>query len=64
MALYGIDTLPLVHKLKEEATQVWYADDDSAGGKASNLKKWWDSLISHGPALGYFPNPAKTWVIV
>ena len=63
MAMYAIATIPLICKLKSEATQIWYADDAAAGGKAQNLKKWWQSLITHGPALGYYPNPSKTWII-
>ena len=63
MAMYAIATLPLVHKLKNEAVQIWYADDAAAGGKSQQLKRWWDCLTIHGPTFGYFPNPCKTWII-
>ena len=45
-------------------TQVWYADDASARGKTSDLRVWWDSLVSCGPHFGYNPNPCKTWLVV
>jgi len=64
MAMYAIGTLPLIHKLQGNVTQVWYADDASAGGKTLNLRVWWDSLVSCGPHFGYNPNPCKTWLVV
>ena len=64
MAMYAIGTLPLIHKLQADVTQAWYADDASAGGKTSDLRVWWDSLVSSGPHFGYNPNPHKTWLVV
>ena len=31
MGMYALGTLPLIHKLVHLASQVWYADDASAG---------------------------------
>jgi len=64
MAMYAIGILPLIHKLQGSVTQVWYADDASARGKTSDLRVWWDSLVSCGPHFGYNPNPCKTWLVV
>ena len=64
MAIYAIGTLPLILKLHGCVTQVWYADDASAGGRTSDLRVWWDSLVSYGPHFGYNPNPCKTWLVV
>ena len=64
MAMYGIGTLPLIHKLRENVTQCWYADDASAGGKLQHLRDWWEMVESMGPQFGYHPNPVKTWLIV
>ena len=61
MAMYA---LPLIRKLHGNVTQVWYADDASAGGRTSDLCVWWDSLVSYGPRFGYNPNPCKTWLVV
>ena len=43
---------------------MWYADDAAAGGNLKPLHKFWDTLVQHGPAYGYFPKPSKTFVIV
>ena len=65
MAMYASGMLPLVHKLKATwHMQVWFADDASAGGGASNLREWWDRLQSTRPLFGYHPNPSKTWLVV
>ena len=64
MAMYGLAVLPLVKQLAGEAKQVWFADDATSGGKLQQLKWWWDKLNKVGPAFGYFPNAAKTWLVV
>ena len=64
MAMYGIGTLPLIHRLQGPVAQVWYADDASAGGSVTGLQRWWDMLQSSGPLFGYYPIPSKTWLIV
>ena len=30
----------------------------------SALKQWWDLLLLLGPQYGYFPNGAKSWLVV
>ena len=64
MVMYAIGTLPLIHRLQGPVAQVWYADDASAGGCATGLRRWWDVLQSSGPLFGYYPNPRKTCLIV
>ena len=64
MAMYTVGTLPLICKLHGDVTQVWYADDAFAGGRTSDLRVWWDSLVSYGPHFGYNPNICKTWLVV
>ena len=69
MAMYAIGTRPLIdilHETTDPSTcqQVWYADDSSAGGKMSEIKKWWDILNEAGPKFGYFPKPSKTILIL
>lgn len=65
MAMYAIGITPLIHQLTEnDVTQAWFADDATAGGELSKLRKWWDQLACRGPDYGYFPNAAKTWLIV
>ena len=65
MAMYAISTIPLIQSLKTDTvTQVWYADDASAGGSLLKLRQWWDKLTSFGPDFGYFPNASKSWLVV
>ena len=44
MVMYAIGTLPLIHRLQGPVAQVWYADDASAGGCVTGLRRWWDVL--------------------
>ena len=65
MAMYAIAITPLIHRLEDQATnQVWFADDDTAGGRLTHLRGWWDRVVDIGPDYGYNPNAAKTWLIV
>ena len=61
--MYAIATLPLIRRLPNPVTQVWYADDAAASGSLNNLRYWWDELQKVGPRYGYFPNPKKSWLI-
>ena len=61
MAIYAISLKPLVLRLNDQnAKQVWFADDVSAGGKLDSLKQWWEKLRTEGPEFGYNPNLNKT----
>ena len=64
MAMYALALVPLVNELHGICKQVWFADDGTGADKLDALRKWWDMLLEKGPAYGYFPKPAKTWLIV
>ena len=66
MAMFAIATILLIHRLKESssASQVWFADDATAGGELRSLKEWWDELEQIGPDFGYFADASKSWLIV
>ena len=64
MAMYAIATVPLIHRLQQRVTQVWFADDATAGGKLLDLRGWWDQLVSCGEDYGYSANASKTWLVV
>ena len=72
MAMYALSAVPLINKCQSvlstdnhpRAVQVWYADDAAAGGNLKPLRKFWDTLVQHGPAYGYFPKPSKTHLVV
>ena len=63
MPMYAIAMIPLICRLNESITQVWYADDAFACGRLSDLRLWWDQLCREGPGFGYFPNASKTWLV-
>ena len=63
MPMYGLATIPLIRRLDGLCKQIWYADDSAAIGTVEQLHAWWNRLATEGPAFGYFPNPAKTWLV-
>ncbi len=60
MPMYALATIPLIKKLEGNYKQIWYADDATAVGKITELRKWWDKLTTAGPGYGYFPKASKT----
>jgi len=63
MPIYAVATIPLLLKLPDFVTQVWYADDATALGSVSSLREWWDVMARVGPQHGYYSNAAKTWIL-
>ena len=67
MAMYALALTPLIHQLKNACPcvqQVQFADDATGASSCTNLKSWWCKLSSCGPALGYYPNASKTYLVV
>ena len=65
MAMYSISVTPLIASLQDpHVAQVWFSDDAMAGGTLRGLHDWWCKLNDLGFMYGYFPNAAKTWLIV
>ena len=72
MAIYAIAIIPLIMMLLEltekflnkQTKMVAFADDLSAGGSLSNIKKWWKALCNLCPKFGYNPEASKCWLIV
>ena len=63
--MYAIGTAPLIQCLDGIAShQLWYMDDSAAAGDLTNLKLWWTKLQELGPKFGYYPNSAKTCLLV
>ena len=50
-------------KRNSDAKMVAYADDFSAADSISSLRYWQDTSCKLGPKFGYFPEPAKSWLI-
>ena len=65
MSLYTISLQPLITRLQLSniAKQCWFTDDVTGSGTLQDVKKWRDELSTSGPALGYFPNAKKCWLI-
>ena len=60
MAMYT-NLLELTKKFpNKQAKMVAFADDLSAGGLLSNIKKWWKALSNLHPKFGYNPEQANT----
>jgi hypothetical protein len=67
MFAYGIGILPLICLLKSgfpAVEQPWYADDAGAGGKFSEICRFFHKLQEIGPSFGYFPEPSKSILVV
>ena len=67
MAMFALAMVPLVNKLAEvcqSVYQIWFADDATATSTFPSLRQWWDTLSLWGPRFRYYPNPAKTPLVV
>jgi hypothetical protein len=69
MPSYAVGIIPFLSIIKpatepEKMKHVAYADDLGGGSKLDKLKSWWDKTVQHGPAIGYYPKPSKSWLIV
>ena len=65
MLMHAIGTLTLICSLHipERWTQLWYADDASAGGSRKDSHEWFAMVCSCGPGFGYFPKPKKSILV-
>lgn len=54
----------LINRLQQQITQVWFADNTTAGWKLLDLRDWWDQLVECGHECGYSANASKTWLVV
>ena len=65
MAMYAVAITPLIRILEGiEMKQVWFANDTTAGGGLTGLRKWWDRKVERGLAYGCYPNLTKTCLVV
>ena len=67
MAMYALPITPLNNSLchhQLDVSQAWFADDATAAEQLTTLLQWWKQLLSLGPLYGYYPNAAKTYLIV
>ena len=66
MPLYALASLPLIVSLSSMSTtrQAAYADDLSTSGSLKEILKYWHTLCSNGPLVGYYPKASKCWLVV
>lgn len=70
MPVYAIGITPLLEILKPETSDVTtlkhvaFADDLGGAGQLLELRCWWENIAKCGPKLGYYPNAAKSWLVV
>ena len=65
MSRYSMSLQPLIMRIhvSSAAKQCWFADDATGSRSLKDVRKRWDELSESGPALGYFPNAKKCWLI-
>ena len=59
MAMYALAIAPLVKECANDSTQVWYADNASAGGTVSGVSLGGKSLLNIVPSLDIFLKQAN-----
>ena len=66
MSMYAIRLQPLIMRLhvSSAAKQCWFDDDATGSGSLKDVQKCLNELSESGPALGYFPNAKKCWLII
>ena len=48
MSMYICFWHPSTHPTNNKSVKPWYADFATAVGKVSDLRAWWDELVSNG----------------
>ena len=66
MVMYAVASIPLIHELSSISSvkQLWYADDATGMGTLNGLMSWWDRINELGKFYGYWPNAAKSSLLV
>ena len=59
MPMYAVATIPLIKRLPNSVSQVWYADDAAALGSITELRKWWDNLVDLGQSFAESPGQSR-----
>ena len=58
--MYALGVVPLIQQLADmNVSQIWYADDASAGGDIWGLCCWWDKLSVLVPTTAIFQTQSK-----
>ena len=70
MGAYVLGILPLIKFLLQfinlnemNVKEAVFADEFSIAGSLNSIKDYWDELTASSPKYGYFPKPAKSYLI-
>ena len=70
MGAYALAILPLIKFLLQfinlnemNVKEAVFADEFSIAGSLNSIKDYWDELTASSPKYGYFPKPAKSYLI-
>ena len=66
MLFYALGITPIIDFLRMKipnVKNVSLADDITGAGKISDIKVWWNLLITEGKKYGYVVNEHKSWLI-
>ena len=70
MGAYVLGILPLIKILLQfinlnemNVKEAVFADEFSIAGSLNSIKDYWDELTASSPKYGYFPKPAKSYLI-
>ena len=55
MQMYTLATVPLIRRLPDSVTQVWYADDATALCTLSQLRLLWDAISENARNMATLP---------
>ena len=50
--------------MNERTERLTFADDFTGANKLQELRSWWESIVSHGPHIDYYPKASKIWLTV
>ena len=70
MGMYAIGVFYLLHlnetsnQINQRTRRLAFADDFTGSGKLQELRSWWDSILSHGLNIGYYPKASKSWLTI
>ena len=66
MVVYGLTLVPLAELVRREVpglAQAWYADDAALAGALDLIGLATGLIVRHGPARGYYMEPAKSILV-
>ena len=63
-----LECSPLLHlnetskEMNERTKRLTFAYDFTGDDKLQELRSWWESIVSHGSHIDYYPKASKIWL--